>query len=310
MTRKARPRARPSALDGLRNRLGDAQATLEAIGRGEVDAVIVSGPDGPRARTLDGAAHPYHALLHAMSDGAALLATDGAILFRNRRLGEIAHVPHLQLYGQTLQQLVVEHERTACEEQLRDAAVRPGARAFTLRGADGSTTPVSIALSTLSPGSYPVAPSPDDQSGGPQILMAIVTDLTERKTTEALRAHLMQRVISAEDDERRRIARELHDETGQSLTALLLGLRAIDDRTSIKDARIVAARLRAVTARTIDDVGRLARGLHPSALDDLGLAAAATRYVRDFAESHGIAISVHAEGLHDRRLSPLSETTV
>ena len=125
--------------------------------------------------------------------------------------------------------------------------------------------------------------------------MAIITDLTYRKAAEATRARLLERLISAEDDERRRIARELHDETGQSLTALLMGLRAIADMAVRPEVRAVALRLRDVAAQTVDDVGRLARGLHPAVLDDKGLAAAARRYVEDFVRSFGIALDFVAE---------------
>jgi signal transduction histidine kinase len=140
--------------------------------------------------------------------------------------------------------------------------------------------------------------------------MAIVTDLTDRKRAEAARLGLMQRLISAEDDERRRIARELHDETGQSLTTLLVGLRTIADIAVLAKVRIVAKRLQEVAAHTVDDIGRLARGLHPAVLDDKGLVAAARRHVRDFAKSFGIAVDLRVEGTVSRRLSPLVQTTM
>jgi two-component system sensor histidine kinase NreB len=60
----------------------------------------------------------------------------------------------------------------------------------------------------------------------------------------------------------------------------------------------------------VDDVGRLARGLHPAVLDDKGLVAAARRHVNDFAKSFGVAIDLHVEGAVSRRLSPLVQTTM
>jgi signal transduction histidine kinase len=139
--------------------------------------------------------------------------------------------------------------------------------------------------------------------------MAIVTDLTDRRLAEATRLELMRRVISAEDDERRRLARELHDETGQSLTALLVGLRAIEEQAITLDVRAAAQRLRRVAAQTVHDVGRLARGLHPSVLDDMGLAAAAGRYVSDYATSFGVAVDLRVE-IDSLQLLPLVQTTV
>ena len=76
------------AVPGLRARLDAAEATLEAIRTGAVDALVVSGPGGDRTLTIEGAVDPYHVLLNAMTDGAVLLATDGTILFGNRRFGD------------------------------------------------------------------------------------------------------------------------------------------------------------------------------------------------------------------------------
>src|SRR6478752_1418642 len=76
-------------LPTLQARLDEAEATLEAIRTGAVDALVVSGPGGDRTLAIEGAGHPYHTLLDAMTDGAALIAEDGTILFGNRRLAEL-----------------------------------------------------------------------------------------------------------------------------------------------------------------------------------------------------------------------------
>src|SRR6266540_3736252 len=99
MRRKRISGKRRSPTQRLRARLQDAEATLEAIRSGAVDAVVVSGPRGDETRAFEGATHPYHVLLNAMSDGAALLSPDGTILFGNRRLAEIAHAPPERLRG-------------------------------------------------------------------------------------------------------------------------------------------------------------------------------------------------------------------
>jgi signal transduction histidine kinase len=121
---------------------------------------------------------------------------------------------------------------------------------------------------------------------------------------------LLKRLLSAEDQERRRIARELHDETGQALTTLLVGLRAIGDLTGLAKVRSMAQRLRKVAAHTVDDVGRLARGLHPAVLDDKGLVAAARRHVREFAQTMGVVVDLRVVGSVPRRLSPLVQSTM
>jgi signal transduction histidine kinase len=116
--------------------------------------------------------------------------------------------------------------------------------------------------------------------------------------------------LAAQDDERRRLARELHDETGQSLTGLLVGLRTIEGARTLAEAAELAQQLRGVVVQSLDDVRRLARGLHPRVLDDLGLAAAVTGHVQEFAELHGIAVDTRVKVPHADRLPPLLQTTL
>jgi signal transduction histidine kinase len=307
--RKRGPEKRRSPIPGLRARLDEAEATLEAIRTGAVDALVVSGPGGEQTLAIEGATHPYHVLLNAMSDGAALLAPDGTILFGNRRLGEIARAPLEGLRGSRFQRLVAPAERPSFEGFLREGAKRNRAREFAMVDGDASETPVLIALSTVPLGAHSGVTGAEAPSGA-TVLMAIITDLAERKRAEATRLELMKRLISAEDDERRRIARELHDETGQSLTALLVGLRAIEQQAVTLDVQSAAQRLRSVAAHTVDNVGRLARGLHPSVLDDMGLAEAARRHVTDYSESFGVVVELRVESIVSLRLPPLVQTTL
>jgi len=304
MRRKRISGKRHSPTQRLRARLHDAEATLEAIRSGAVDAVVVSGPRGDETRAFEGATHPYHVLLNAMSDGAALLSPDGTILFGNRRLAEIAHAPPERLRGSRFPQFVVAADRPSLEAFVRQG--RNGGGEFAIVGTDGSATPVWIALSRV-----PLDASPGDAgTNGHDVRMAIITDLTDRKRAESTQIELLKRLLSAEDQERRRIARELHDETGQSLTTLLVGLRAIGDKTGLAEVRSMAQRLREVAAHTVDDVGRLARGLHPAVLDDKGLVAAARRHVSDFAKAFGIAVDFRVVGNVPRRMAPLAQSTM
>ena len=306
MKRKRVSGKRRSPTQRLRTRLHDAEATLEAIRSGAVDAVVVSGPRGRSTRAFEGATHPYHILLNAMNDGAALLSEDGTILFGNRRLAEIAHVSLARLRGSRFPQFAAPADQPMLEAFVRQG--QHGGGEFAIVGKHRSATPVWIALSRV-----PLGASPGDDGtagNGQTVRMAIITDLTDRKRAEATRLGLLTRLISAEDEERRRIARELHDETGQSLTALLVGLRAIADITGLAKVRAMAERLRAVAAHTVDDVGRLARGLHPAVLDDKGLVAAARRHVSEFAKSVGVVVDLRVAGSVPRRLSPLVQSTV
>jgi signal transduction histidine kinase len=302
-SRKAR-----TDLPALRARLDEAEATLRAIRAGEVDALVVSGPGGDHTLALEGAAHPYHVLLNAMSDGAALLGHDGTILFCNRRFGEIARAPVDGLRGSRFQHHIAFADQPRFHELLRARPERGEPMEFAIACGDGTTTPVSIALSTVPLGAHTGGGGADEQSA--LVMMVIVTDLTELKRAEATHFGLMTRLISAEDEERRRIARELHDETGQSLTALLVGLRAIEHQEVLADVRSAAQRLRGIASRTVDEVGRLARGLHPSVLDDMGLAAAVTRHVRDYTEAIGVSVDLRMEEIGSEPLPPLVATTI
>jgi signal transduction histidine kinase len=306
MRRKRISGKRRSPTRRLRARLHDAEATLEAIRSGAVDAVVVSGPAGDETRAFEGATHPYHVLLNAMTDGAALLSADGTILFGNRRLAEIAHAPLEGLRGSRFPQFVPPADRPTLEAFVRQGGT--GGGEFAIVDTDGSATPVWIALSRV-----PLGASLGDggtAGNGATVLMAIITDLTDHKRAETTQLGLMQRVLSAEDKERRRIARELHDETGQSLTTLLVGLRAIGDITGLAAVRSMAQRLRAVAAHTVDDIGRLARGLHPAVLDDKGLVAAMRRQVSDFTKAFGVVVDLRVGRGVPRRLAPLVQSTL
>ena len=86
----------------LRLRLEEAEETLQAIQSGEVDALIVSLPQGEQVFTLEGAEHPYRVLVETINEGAAFLSSDGVIVYCNRRLADMLHVPMEKLIGSAL----------------------------------------------------------------------------------------------------------------------------------------------------------------------------------------------------------------
>ncbi len=129
---------------------------------------------------------------------------------------------------------------------------------------------------------------------------AVAVDLSERVERNALR-----RVVSAQELERRRLARELHDETGQALTSILLGLKGLEGSESSEGI----ARLRELVVETLQDVRRLAVELRPQALDDFGLVPALERLTQGFAEQTGIAVDLEA-GSAAERLPSEVETAI
>ena len=114
---------------------------------------------------------------------------------------------------------------------------------------------------------------------------AVAVDLSERVARDSLR-----RVVAAQELERRRLARELHDETGQALTSILLGLRSLEEFVDGEEEREAVRSIRQLAVDTLQDVRRLAVELRPKALDDFGLVAAVERLTETFREQTGIAV--------------------
>jgi signal transduction histidine kinase len=133
---------------------------------------------------------------------------------------------------------------------------------------------------------------------------AIAVDLAQRVSRDAVR-----RVVEAQELERARLARELHDETGQALASILLGLRSLEQSTESESALARVAAVRELVVSTLRDVRRLAVELRPAALDDFGLAAAIERLVETYREGGSSAVDLEIQ-MSEERLPPAVETTL
>jgi PAS domain S-box-containing protein len=277
----------PDQQSKLLARLKTAEETLRAIQSGEVDALMVSSRRGEQVVSLKGGEPAYRMLVEAMSEGAATLSRNGDLLYCNRRFAELVRRPHEKMIGTTVQSLVAKTERDRFEAFLVEGQKAVVKGEFNLRYRDGSLLPVHLSLSRL-PGYKGHA------------LGMVITDLSEQKRkqtaeikqAEVTRRLLLEHMLSAQEEERRRIARELHDEAGQLLTSLLVGLRTLEDSRKLTDVKAQGLRLRKITAQALEEVGRLARGLHPTVLDDHGLGVALSRYVADYVKTHSIAVDL------------------
>jgi signal transduction histidine kinase len=137
-------------------------------------------------------------------------------------------------------------------------------------------------------------------------LIGTVQDITEHRRAEAQRAELVRRLVSAQEDERRRIARDLHDHLGQQLTALRLAL----ERHQVKSDAAARADLDealGLTRQIGKDVDFLAWELRPAALDELGLAAALPHFVNEWSLHVGVAAEFHLHGFEAGHLPPTTE---
>jgi PAS domain S-box-containing protein len=141
--------------------------------------------------------------------------------------------------------------------------------------------------------------------------VAFVVDITSRKRAEEVRMALLRRLATAQEEERHRIARELHDQMGQHLTALMLGLKSLrDDIPERMPLHECLQRLQDLSDEIGREVHHIALELRPTALDDFGLHAALLNYVTEWSDRSEIEVDFHSSGLDTQRLPPQVETTL
>ncbi|MDR7433885.1 MAG: histidine kinase [Armatimonadota bacterium] len=131
----------------------------------------------------------------------------------------------------------------------------------------------------------------------------------EVKEKEEVRGQLLTKLITAQEDERRRIARELHDEVTQALSGLVMSLNAAMENAP-EEMRGRLASMHAVAEATLEEVRRIIHALRPSILDDLGLVHALRWHAKTYLEMAGVAVNFHAIGLSEARLPSALETAI
>jgi signal transduction histidine kinase len=137
--------------------------------------------------------------------------------------------------------------------------------------------------------------------------------LEEAQQKEALKGELYRRIVDAQEAERQRIARDLHDETGQALTAIGMGLRGLStslrNNQSPEQTTSILKNLESLTADSLKELQRLIADLRPSHLDDLGLPATIRWYVNEVAERSNLEIKVKISG-EERTICPEYSTSI
>lgn len=124
------------------------------------------------------------------------------------------------------------------------------------------------------------------------------------------RTGLIKKLINAQEEERKRIARELHDETSQSLTSLMIGLKTLEHSQEPAEIKQKVAELRQLTNKTLEEIHDLSLALRPSVLDDLGLVPAINRYLQDCKRNFNMDIDFHAQGMEGVRLPSEVEISI
>ena len=225
----------------------------------------------------------YEAVFRAAPDGIVLVDAEGVIRDVNPAVGRMFGYEPDELVGQPVELLVPERSRGGHRGQ-RDAYIgHPRARPMGIgmelagRRKDGGEFPVEISLS-------PIA------SDAATHVIAVVRDVTERNRLRAFGAGALR----AAEEERQRIARELHDDTAQRLAALLVRLQLAMRAGRAADREAMLAEIRQGIEEAADSVRRIARNLRPPVLEEVGVVGAIRMHARSLREAYGIQIEVEA----------------
>lgn len=270
-------------LSELQSRLIEAEDTLNAIRNGTVDALVVRTPRGEQLFTLKGADQTYRVLVEGMNEGA-LTVRRGIISYCNNRFAEMSGTPMEQVFGAPVFDFLAAPGLQQLMKQLEKGASARGVIEGQLRTTGGTGIPVRISASRY-------------QSEGAPMVSMVLTDMTAQKEAQKASQELSRTIINAQEQERQRVARDLHDSVNQLLSTAKYRLGSLVarnvGRNGTKDLHLV----RSVIEKALGEVRTISRNLRPSELDDLGLVAALRSLIREFGERSGInARFIHEPG--------------
>ena len=227
----------------LEARLCDSEETLDAIRRGEIDALVVGGrPDEQQVYTLDSADRPYRVLIEQIQEGAVTLTQDGTVLYCNRRLALFLGTAQERVVGHALRPYALTDQKAAFDRLLAEGLQAPSRGEVTLVAADGTQVPVLISLSPLG------------GNDGPPLLCGVLTDLTEQKLRLRELAEANAR-LEGEISERERVEDVLRQSQKMEAVGQLTGglahdfnnlLTGIIGALELLDSRIAQGRFKEV----------------------------------------------------------------
>ena len=170
---QSRLAASESRIAELQSRLAEAEETLHAIRTGQVDALVVSGPDGDQIFALEGADHAYRILVEEMQEGTVTLDQSGLILYANRQFASMLRLPVENIVGSRIHRFLPVSRHAAFSALLDEVDSSRQRSEMMLRSEDGTQVPVHISLNTV-------------ETGGIHTICAVITDLTEQRHYEAM----------------------------------------------------------------------------------------------------------------------------
>ncbi len=275
----------------LRLRLAEAEQTLRAIGSGEVDAVVVAGGQGQQVFTLQGAEHAYRMLIESMNEGALTLTSGAVILYANQSFAQMVKCPLEQVTGRSFRRFLSAEDQTRLRPLLKPTAKAGAKIQVLLHAGDGSQIPVQISL-------RPLAKNAADNA----IIGLVVTDITQVRRSEELLRALAHRVVQVQEEERARIAVELHDRVTQLLCAGLFRSRALAGDLPARGgpAKREAMKLCELLGQAAGEVERISHNLRPSVLEQLGLVEVLRVTCSEFAHRTGLAVKLSCDQLPPR----------
>jgi PAS domain S-box-containing protein len=268
-------------------RLSEAEETLRAIRSGEVDAIVVDRQGEEKVFTLQGADHTYRIFVERMNEGAVVLSSDHTVLHCNGRFARFLGAGLQSVIGSSMLDLVWPDDHPKLNALLRRAAQRNCRGEVRLQSRKGAPLSVHLSLNPL-------------RLGSTRAVCMIASDLSETKRAEQeLRAsseqlrNLAAHLLSVREEERARISREVHDELGQSLTAVKMDLAWLAGRLPQGNGEMIKRirSTRQLADSIIQSIRRISTELRPAVLD-LGLAEAVEWQVQEFQTRSGIQCKV------------------
>jgi PAS domain S-box-containing protein len=267
----------------------ECEEIVQAIRRGGIDALVVSGEEGDQVVVLQDSDHPYRVLVDGFPDGAATLDQAGTILYANDRFSEILESPREQLIGTQLLDRIAWDGRDDLALLIRKRS--PGEAL--LRTPGGLPRTIRFTVSPLR-----VKGSAETHTC---LLARELTDMLKitdsLKSTEQALGEISSRFLSIQDEERRRIARDLHDVTGQSLAVQGMMLGSLLESQSELDPQVrkVLSECVAMNERITDEVRTLSYLLHPPLIEERGLPSAIKSFAEGFSARTGVKIAVEVD---------------
>lgn len=293
-------------LQELRERLHEAEETIRAIKHGEVDALLIEGPDGPQTYTLSAADRPYRCMIEEMQEGAVTVSHDGFILYANKRFADMAGHSLERVIGMRVDTLVQEDERPQLQALLAAAmSEQKGKGDFLLRGLSASL-PVLISATAYAIGTDQVICLivtdvtrqilHEELEGTNRLLEDMVTERTRESERRAQQLQMLAGELSrVEQQERRRIAQMLHDGLQQLLAAGKMRIAWLERQCPDDSYRKELAQVRKLLTECIQASRSLTVELSPPILYERGLPQALEWLARHFEQEHQLNVTVYVD---------------